>query len=132
MSSSENAEFMDAAARVFDQMGQRANNEALTTHLLASLPPHLRAYIMRIGVSRKVGEFFRQRTTDGLAIAPEIDEHGTHADLALLDEHEFRYVVARHVRAGKSSFRIAKQYAELAHDRLGVEISLTDPLEESA
>lgn len=132
MSSSENAEFMDAAARVFDQMGQRANNADLTETLLLNLPDHLREYILRIGVSRKVGEFFRQRTDDGLAIAPEIDEHGTHADLALLDEHEFRYVVARHVRAGKSSFRIAKQYAELAQERLGVEISLSDPMAESA
>lgn len=131
MSKTEHAEIMGAIASVWQDMGGRGTKGGVVAHLGVVLPPHLRRYLTDQGLSTKVGQFFRSLNDDGLPTAPEIDAHGTHAQLELLDVDEFRYAVARQMSNSAAARRRAKRYADLCWARHNVRIDIDNPFEEA-
>jgi hypothetical protein len=128
VTSSANGEINDAIDRTWHgQLGGRGSNGDVVEALIDTMPEHLHDYMLRTALTSKVGAYFRRKNASGLAQAPEVAPDGTHAQLELLTEVEFRYVVARHVSAGKNEFRIARAFAKEAKQRLGVEIDLRNP-----
>lgn len=128
MSSSANSEINDAIDRTWHgDLGGRGSNGDVVAALIDTMPEHLHDYMLRAALTSKVGAYFRRKSASGLAQAPEVAPDGTHAQLELLTEAEFRYVVGRHVAAGKNEFRVARAFAKEAKSRLGVDIDLRDP-----
>ena len=132
MITSEHAELSELLDRTWHELGGRGTKAELVTHVHTILPDHLRSYLIEQGLASKAGAYLRRTGADGLPQAPEIDAHGTHAQLELLDESEFRYVVARQMDNSRAARHRAQQLADLAFERLGVVISIDDPFAQAA
>jgi len=130
MINSEHSEINDLLDRTWHELGGRGTKGDLVTHVRMLLPPHLSTYLIDQGLGTKAGAYLRQTGEHGLPQAPEIDAHGTHAQLELLDESEFRYVVARQMDNSRTARRRAQQLADLAFERLGVVIDIDNPFAE--
>lgn len=130
MSSSEHGELMDLIDRAFCELGGRAVKAEVSMHVEQMMPQHLARYLIGQGLSTKIGQYFRSVGDEGLPQAPEIDAAGTHAQLELLDEHEYRYVIAQQMKASENARARAQQYADMCEERLGVRIDIDAPLAE--
>lgn len=126
MSSSEYTEIANAISRTFEQIGGRATHAEVFAHAKVTIAPELRDYLTDRGLSQQVSAFFRQQGTDGLPQAPAIDEHGTHAQLRLLEVEEFKFVIRQQMKASGASRVRAKEYQRLCQEQHGVWIPLTD------
>ncbi|MCW2496372.1 hypothetical protein [Jatrophihabitans sp.] len=133
MSTHESNEIHEAIDRTWiEQLGGRGTHGDVWGVLRENLPEHLRQYLADRGLSSAVSSYFRRKNAAGLAQAPQVSDDGVHAQLELMSADEFRYVVNVHVVSSKNERDIAEAWAKEAHDRLGVRISLSDPLAEAA
>jgi hypothetical protein len=126
--SSENTEIVDLIERTFHTLGGRATKQDVLVEIRTQLPDHLSEYLIGHGLGTKIGQYFRSIGTDGLPQAPEADEEGTHVQLELLVESEYRYVIAHQMQASANARARAQQYADLCADRLGVVIDIDEPI----
>lgn len=130
MTTSEHAELNALIAKTWDELGGRGTVADVIAHLRAILPPHLSDFLINKGLSAAVGAFLR-RKVGGLPVAPEIDEHGTHAQLELLDVSEYRYVIAQHMNASRAHRARAEEYAARCFEVHQVRIDINDPYAET-
>jgi type II secretory pathway component PulJ len=119
---------MGRIGTVFDQLGGRATNQDLQAHVESTLTIDERSHLVRTGLSTRIASFFRQRAESGLPQAPEIDEHGTHAQLDLLSVEEWRYVVRQYMLRSLANRRKARDAADLCFQQHAVLIDIDDPL----
>lgn len=114
------AELVAVVQQVFAELGGRASQEDIKAHLDTVLTAEQLRYLATPGLSSLIGATLRMAGQSGLPQAPEIDEHGTHAQLELLTIEEFAYVVRRYMeRSGQNT---SKAYAasRLCQEQHGV------------
>ena len=128
MTASEHSELVDIIDRTFSHLGGVGTlSDVLDVLTIAgTVPDHLREYLVREGLATKVGAYFRRKDRDkGLPIAPEVDEHGTHMQLELMDVGEYRYVIRKYVERGNANRAMAQAFADACYEHHGVRIDIS-------
>lgn len=93
-------------------MGGAATVDDVTTHIMIRLGDEEREQLASAGVAQIVGTRFRATGRDGLPDAPAVDAKGTHMQLELLSESEFRYVIRSCLVGARRYERRAEQYRD--------------------
>lgn len=124
---SENQQLREHIAHTFEAMGGVGSITDLVQAARAHASPTLDAYIRDRGWTSVVGAFLRSRGANGLPLAPEVDQHGTHMQLQLMSVEEFQYVIKRRMSESTASVRQAQKYAECCWETYGVRIDIYHP-----
>lgn len=121
---SASTELRDLVAQTFHEMGGVGSMADVREQVMSILPPDSREHLLRKGVTATIGSYFRERDVDGLPIAPEVDEHGTHMLLDLTTEEEYRYVIRKYMRRSVANRAAAQRMADRCYRALGVSIDI--------
>lgn len=128
---SERTELQALVESTFLEMQGVGTMEELRAHVLAILPGELRAWGADRGVRQVVttacGDFFRSRNANGLPMAPEVDEHGTHMLLELTDPGQYRYAIKKCMARAGANRKVAARLADQCLERHGVWIDIDHP-----
>lgn len=112
---------------VWEQMGGRGLVSDLSAHVLSTLDQDEVDDLVRRGLSTRISAFLRRRDESGLPMAPEIDEHHTHAQLELLDLGEWKYVVRQYMKSSRQMRQQAQKAADRCFDQHGYLIDIDVP-----
>lgn len=127
--SSENTDLLALIDQTWQEMGGRGTKADVLAHLrlLVFGSEERVSYLVDQGLATKISQYFRQITDSGLPQAAAIDSHGTHAQLELWDEGEYRFVIAKHMASSAARRQRALEYSNHCYDRLGVRIDIENP-----
>jgi hypothetical protein len=96
---------------VFRQLGGRATNQDIQIHVRTILTPEQRSWLADYAMGPIIGGFFRRRN-GRLPQAPEVDSAGTHCQLELITEDEYRYVIRKYVQRSDQNMTMAFEFAK--------------------
>lgn len=130
---SEHTDLLALIGQTWQEMGGRGTKADVLAHLRLMVRADSDAvdYLLDQGLGSKISQYFRQITDSGLPQAAAIDSRGTHAQLELWDEGEYRFVIARHMASSEARRQRALEYSNHCYDRLGVRIDIENPYDVS-
>jgi len=128
VSASESAEITAALERAWESMGRTGVKAELVQVATSFAATHLHDYLAEQGWSTRAGIFLRRRGDNGLPQAPEVDEHGTHSDWALISVDECRFVIRRYMERSAANREQAVKVADYCAEVYGVRIDIDEPV----
>lgn len=123
----ESSELTEHVARTFEAMGGVGTIIELVEAARAGASPDLDTYLLDRGWASIAGSFFRSRGNNGLPVAPEVDEHGTHMQLQLMSVEEYRYAIKRRMSGSVAYRKQAEKFAAACLTTYGVHIDVDHP-----
>lgn len=119
-----NTQIRDLAHTTLRQMGGVATIEDASQHIYASLSNEERKALALPGIAAIVATSWREIGDLGLPMAPAVDVHGTHMQLALFSVDDYRFVITECLRSKRRFQKRAEQYHDACASVHGVDIDL--------
>lgn len=105
-------EIFNLAEMAMAALGGRGTNGDVQSIVRGSLSDEQRDRLADTALSPLIGAFFRLRHSSGLPQAPEVASDGTHCQLELISESEWRYVIRSYVRRSQANLAMAYKAAK--------------------
>jgi len=99
----------------------------LFVYLWPRVSDEIKDHQARQGYKAAIGSYLRSRDRDGLPQAPEVNDHGEHAQLELAFVYEYRYVIARYMSLSKANRDQALKVAKRCFEKYGIKIDVDNP-----
>lgn len=105
-------EIFELAEMALNALGGRGTSGDVQARVRGALSDEQHDRLADTALSTLIGQFFRLRNRSGLPQAPEVASDGTHCQLELITENEYRYVIRSYVRRSEQNLAMAYKFAK--------------------
>lgn len=105
-------EIFNLAEMALNSLGGRGTSGDVQSLVRDSLSGEQRDRLADTALGTLIGQFFRLRHRSGLPQAPEVASDGTHCQLELITENEYRYVIRSYVERSQQNLAMAYKFAK--------------------